>query len=317
MKDHPSKLISSRAFAYFLQLAETLNYTKTAQLLGITQPALTQQIKKLEGKLEANLFYTVGKQLHLTKAGLIMKETVESIYDVLLEATERIHDENSSTRGKITIGISASVEDKVFTKFITEYFKEYPGIAVTLFMVGRKEVWEFLEKNRIDIAILYLPTGVLLKHKDFASRNIIHDELLFLHHHEELSEKTSITFNEALAFPWVSYPKSYFVSQVIQAAFEKRGLTLPESVAHFTKPDQMFRFSNETGINTALPRSFFQAHQGEGILRAIPFEPPIQLELAFVYRKEKIDVPRIKHFFDKFDQYVNNENYISRLKNKE
>lgn len=313
MKDQPSSIISSRAFAYFLQLADTLNYTKTASLLGISQPALTQQIKKLEKKLETTLFATNGKQLHLTEAGQIMRDAVENIYDILIDAAEKIHDENLSTTGKITIGISASVEDKVMTEFITNYYKQYPDITVTLLMVGRKEVWEFLESNRIDIAVLYLPKEVLSKWRDYESINIIEDELLFLHHNQALEKLQRISYEAALAFPWVTYPKSYFVSQVIQSAFADQSLPKPEGVAHFTKPDQMFRFSNETGINTALPRSFFQAHRQEGQLEAIPFDPPIAMDLSFVYRKEKLEIPRISHFLKEFMSYVSTEDYISRL----
>lgn len=315
MKENPNKIISSRAFAYFLQLADTLNYTKTAQLLGISQPALTQQIKKLETNINAQLFQTIGKQLCLTEAGVIMRDSIESIYDILTEATEKIHDENLSTRGKITIGISASVEDRVFTNFITDYFKKYPDIEVTLFMVGRKEVWEYLERNKIDIAILYLPTDVLNKWKGYESVNIIKDELLFIHHNAELDKKKAITYHEAQRYPWVTYPKNYFVSHVIQKAFEKEEIRRPESVANFTKPQQMFRFSNETGVNTALPRSFFQAHEREGEFHALPFEPPICMDLSFVYRKEKLNVPRISHFLKVFQDYTVETPYIERLKN--
>lgn len=314
MKDNPNKMISARAYAYFLQLADTLNYTKTAQLLGISQPALTQQIKKLETSLDAPLFQTIGKQLCLTEAGVIMRESIETIYDVLTEASEKIHDENLSTRGKITIGISASVEDRVFTNFITDYFKQYPDVEVTLFMVGRKEVWDYLEKNKIDIAILYLPTDVLNKWKGYESVNIIHDELLFIHHNPELTKKKSISYHEAQRFPWVTYPKNYFVSHVIQTAFEREEVTRPTSVAQFTKPQQMFRFSNETSVNTALPRSFFKAHQEEGELRALPFNPPIAMDLSFVYRKEKLNVPRVSHFLKVFQEYVEEQSYLDRLK---
>ncbi len=48
MKTKQENIFSSKTLSYFLQLAETMNYTQAAQLLGITQPALTQQIKKLE-----------------------------------------------------------------------------------------------------------------------------------------------------------------------------------------------------------------------------------------------------------------------------
>lgn len=48
MKSKQESIFSSKTLTYFLQLSETMNYTQAAQILGITQPALTQQIKKLE-----------------------------------------------------------------------------------------------------------------------------------------------------------------------------------------------------------------------------------------------------------------------------
>lgn len=56
----------SKALDYFLQIVETRNYTKAATILGISQPALTQQIKKIEKKVGAPLFYSSGRKLYLT-----------------------------------------------------------------------------------------------------------------------------------------------------------------------------------------------------------------------------------------------------------
>ncbi len=62
MKTKQESIFSSKTLTYFLQLTETMNYTQAAQILGITQPALTQQIKKLERTVGARLFYSVGKK---------------------------------------------------------------------------------------------------------------------------------------------------------------------------------------------------------------------------------------------------------------
>ena len=62
MKTKQENIFSSKTLSYFLQLAETMSYTQAAQILGITQPALTQQIKKLERTVGAPLFYSVGKK---------------------------------------------------------------------------------------------------------------------------------------------------------------------------------------------------------------------------------------------------------------
>ncbi len=61
MKTTQENIFASKTLSYFLQLSETMNYTQAAQILGITQPALTQQIKKLERTMGTELFYSVGK----------------------------------------------------------------------------------------------------------------------------------------------------------------------------------------------------------------------------------------------------------------
>ncbi len=315
MKDQLSKQFPSRSFFYFLQLAETLNYTQSAQILGITQPALTQQIKKLEKSVDAELFYMLGKQLHLTEAGKTLQKAVEEVHEVLLEAKETIQKDKSDISGKITIGISASIEDKVFTDFIIHYYQLFPNIEITLFMVNRKEVWYSLEKGKIDLAILYVPEQLIKNWGSYETKCILKDELLFLHHNQEFCGKETISYEETLSKPWVTYPPSYFVAQVISNAFKKQQVKLPDSIAHLTKPNQMFKFSNETESYTALPRSFFQAHECEGMLEALPFNPAIDMELSFVFRKEKKNTPRIEHFFTNFERYLQDEDYISRLKN--
>ncbi len=55
-------ILSAKSLRYFLQLVSTMNYTQAAEILGITQPALTQQIKKLEHAIGAPLFGQAGKK---------------------------------------------------------------------------------------------------------------------------------------------------------------------------------------------------------------------------------------------------------------
>lgn len=105
MKTKQENIFSSKTLSYFLQLAETMSYTQAAQILGITQPALTQQIKKLERTVGAPLFYSVGKKLHLSDAGYTMLDATHQIYETLNQATDEIQMSTSATQGEINIGI--------------------------------------------------------------------------------------------------------------------------------------------------------------------------------------------------------------------
>src|SRR5699024_4552752 len=75
IKTNTDAVLSAKSLRYFLQLIDNMSYTQAAQILGITQPVLTQQIKKIERAVGAPLFGQMGKKLYLTDAGLKMEET--------------------------------------------------------------------------------------------------------------------------------------------------------------------------------------------------------------------------------------------------
>ncbi|KRN54321.1 LysR family transcriptional regulator [Carnobacterium divergens] len=317
MKTKSDNIFSSKTLNYFLQLAETMNYTQAAQLLGITQPALTQQIKKLERIAGAPLFYSVGKKLHLSDAGKTMLRTTHEVYDILNAATDEIQQTTSATIGKIRIGLLSSIEDKVFTNFIIDYYHENPDVEVTLLMLSRKEIWGKLENNKIDLAIMYLPDESIKNWKPYKSKKIMEEEILFLHHDEALSKKKKIKMKDTTGNRWVTYPESYYMNEVIKESYKNQLADLPEVAGQYTTPSQLYKFSNATECYTALPNSYVKAHEREAELQAIPFDPAIKFKMAFVYRSDKDQIPRIENFLSSFDAHLIESDYNSRLKSED
>lgn len=313
MKSKQESIFSSKTLTYFLQLSETMNYTQAAQILGITQPALTQQIKKLERTVGARLFYSVGKKLRLTDAGYTMLDATHKIYDVLNDAADEIQQSTSATQGDINVGILASVEDSVFEDFTIQSYRENPDVKITLHMLTRKEIWDKLENNQIDLAIMYLPDESIKNWKPYESKRIISDDLLFIHHDEKLSKKKRIKFADTPSRPWTTYPTNYYLNHVMREAYKNAMVDLPVSVSQFTTPQQLLRFSTQTGAYTALPNSFVVGQGPQENTWTARFEPNIRFELAFVFRSGKDRIPRIGHFLAQFDQYLKTKDYLSRL----
>lgn len=313
MKTKQDSIFSSKTLSYFLQLAENMNYTQAAQLLGITQPALTQQIKKLERAVGAPLFYSVGKKLHLSDAGRTMLAATHDIYDTLNQATDEIQQASNANSGTIKIGLLASVEDSAFTGFISDYYLKNQDVEVVFLNMTRHEIWEHLENNQIDLAVMYLPDDTIKNWKPYESRKIVDEQLLFLHHSDKLANRKRVHFRDTVAQPWVTYPENYFLSHFLKEAYKNQLVDYPEVVAQFTTPYQITQFLNRTGVNTALPNSFYQAHQEQIHAHAVAFEPAVSFELAFVFRKGKDQIPRISQFLAAFDTYLSEEDYLSRV----
>ncbi|GAY72971.1 LysR family transcriptional regulator [Lentilactobacillus kosonis] len=321
MKTTQENIFSSKTLTYFLQLSETMNYTQAAQILGITQPALTQQIKKLERTVGTNLFYSVGKKLKMSDAGYIMLKATHEIYDILNQATDEIQQATSSTNGEINLGILASIETKVFEQFALELYKENPDLVINFHMLTRKEIWESLENNKIDLAIMYLPDESIKNWKPYSSQKIISDDLWLIHHNEKNASKKKIKLKDANDRGWVVYPTEYYLSIAIKEIFKNNMVDAPKVKARFTMPEQILTFAVNAGLNTALPKSYMlnvdlEKLKEQGLYTA-ELEPNVDFDLEFVYRKNKNEIPRIGRFLDKFNAYPEEKDYISRLTEKE
>ncbi|MCC7667078.1 LysR family transcriptional regulator [Liquorilactobacillus satsumensis] len=316
MKTKQDSIFSSKTLTYFLQLAETMSYTQAAQILGITQPALTQQIKKLERTVGAPLFYSVGKKLHLSDAGYTMLDATHQIYETLNEAADEIQQSTSALHGEIHLGILASIEDRVFSQFAVEYYMAHRSIKITFHMLTRKEIWELLENNEIDLAIMYLPDESIKNWKPYQSKLILTEDLLFLHNRPEFFKKKNIRLRDTTGNDWVTYPPGYYLHSTMLEAYKNSMIDPPSSVAYFAKPGQIFEFARATDVYTALPASFVRAHNATAAgtkLHVAHFEPAIKFDLAFVFRKGKNQIPRIANFLKEFDDYLTKQDYNSRL----
>ncbi|GKS80406.1 LysR family transcriptional regulator [Ligilactobacillus pabuli] len=314
MKTQHESIFSSKTLTYFLQLAETMSYTQAAQILGITQPALTQQIKKLEKNVGAPLFYSVGKKLHLSDAGYTMLDATHQIYETLNRATDEVQQATSPDLGEINVGILASIDTGVFFDFVVKFYERHPNVKLTIYSLTRKEIWEGLENNQLDLAIMYLPDGSIKNWKQYEIKTILAENLLFVHHNEKLKKRRKVKLKDTLNRPWVGYPLDFYVNNQLHEAFRNENIDSPDFAARFTQPEQLLQFAKKTDTYTALPDSFVASRQKEaaGLYQA-QFEPAINFEMSFVYRKGKSEIPRITNFFQEFDQYLIDKDYISRL----
>ena len=180
-------------------------------------------------------------------------------------------------------------------------------------MLTRKEIWDRLENNRIDLAIMYLPDDSIKNWKPYRSKKIITEDLLFIHNDEKMAKRKKIRLKDTLNNVWVTYPREYYLDQVLRENYKNAMVDLPNAVARFTTPDQIYQFSAETGAYTALPNSYIIAKGADSNLHAAQFEPGIKFDLAFVFRKDKDEIPRVGRLLDAFDSYLEADDYISRL----
>lgn len=115
----------------------------------------------------------------MSDAGYTMLDATHQIYETLNRAADEIQQSTSAVQGDISVGILASVEDHVFTQFAIEYYKQHSDVKIIYHMLTRKEIWELLESNSIDLAVMYLPDDSIKNWKPYESKKIIEENLIF------------------------------------------------------------------------------------------------------------------------------------------
>jgi len=309
------RVFSSKALNYFDELTKNMSYTKTAQLLGITQPALTQQLKKIERVVGAPLFYSVGKKIYLTDAGTSLLKATHQMFDLINNVTDQIQQESSEKSGTISIGLLSTAESIVIEDFIVEYNRINPNVVIDLNLLTRKELWDNIQNNRIDMAIMYLPDKNIKSWKIYKSKKIISDNLLLIHNNEKFSKRNAISYKDAISKPWATYLHTYYFSELLRERFRDALIDSPQVVARFSSPYQLLKFAQESeDVYTVLPLSFCIAHKSMVKLYQTPLEPAISSDLSFVYREDKEKIPRIQEFLSEWDNFLDNASYIDRLK---
>lgn len=146
-----------RHFRYFIAVAELLNFTKAAARLRVAQPALSRQIRDLEGELGVPLFERNSRFVRLTDAG---EGFLIDARDVLLRAdaaARTVHAFAVGERGEVRVGYAPSLTVEVLPQALCAFEKHCPSVRVTLRDLSGQEMLLGLREGRLDASLTVEP----------------------------------------------------------------------------------------------------------------------------------------------------------------
>ncbi len=152
--------LTLRQLKVFESVARHLNYTRAAEELFLTQPAVSMQVKQLEESLGVALFEQLGKRIHLTEAGrevLAYARTVTQQLDELESVLNRI---KGLSGGKLRISVATTANYFIPTLLGT-FSRRYPEMTVSLDVTNREALLRQLSENTVDLVIMGQPPSSL------------------------------------------------------------------------------------------------------------------------------------------------------------
>ena len=148
--------ITFRQIEVFNAVARLKNYTRAAEDLHLSQPAVSMQIKQLEENIGLPLLEQVGKTIHLTDAGKHMYDYGRNIIDLLDEADEVFEAIKGVERGELSISVATTASHFV-TRLLAEFTKQHAGITISLDITNRESLFRQLDNNEPDLVIMGQP----------------------------------------------------------------------------------------------------------------------------------------------------------------
>ncbi|MDE5566246.1 MAG: LysR family transcriptional regulator, partial [Anaeroplasmataceae bacterium] len=172
-----------------ISVCETKNFTKTASLLNLTQPAVSQHIKSLESELGIKLFLRSEKSLQLTQEGAIVLKYAKRIKTLYASIITAIEDEKRNIKS-LAVGVTPTAENNIISEVLAKFAAEKGNAHIRIISDTIKNLYDKLKTYEIDIAIL---EGSIVD-KDFNSILLDTDYLvLAVSNDNPLSKKSMVT----------------------------------------------------------------------------------------------------------------------------
>lgn len=163
-----------KQFKYVLTINEAGTISKAAEELDISQPSLSQYVKKIESQLDVELFDRTNGNCRLTDAGRVYVNTARQILSLERQMQNSFIDIKDNKIGSLRIGTTPFRSVSMMPSIVSKFMKKYPGIYIDVIEQGTQELKESAERGEFDLCIVNLPVDKRV----FEIESIMEEELV-------------------------------------------------------------------------------------------------------------------------------------------
>jgi len=278
--------MADRRLQVFHAVAKHLSFTKAAEALFMTQPAVTFQIRQLEEHFDTRLFDRAHGRIALTAAGQVALEYAEKILGMSAELDTRLKEMSGQVAGPLLIGASTTIAEFMLPQVLGEFKSRYPGVVPRLFVANSEAVQARIAERTLDLGFIegesHLPSLVT----DTCSE----DELQVVCAPSHPLAKAGTVAPKALTeHAYISREPGSGTREVIDHYLQKAGVS-PDTlqvVMELGSPEALKGLA-ATGLGFAIMSRATVAKETQlGQLVRIPLAPRLTRRLSVVYPKER------------------------------
>jgi LysR family transcriptional regulator, transcriptional activator of the cysJI operon len=242
MEDHKLKV--------FCTVAETKSFSKTSEIIHLTQPAVSLQIQAIEEKYETKLFDRSSSTVTLTPAGETLYKYAKEILALYASAEKTIGKQTGILKGCITIGAGSNIGNYILPSIITEFKSLHPKVKIYLIVGNTKRVIELLGAGNINLGLV---EGDAVKQK-IITKKLLSDELsLIVSPEHSWVKKKEVSIADLIKEPFILREAGSGTRQMIEKILGRHGVTINDmKISSILGSTEAIKDAVENGLGVSI-----------------------------------------------------------------
>jgi len=298
--------MSDRRLKVFHTVAGVLSFTRAAEILHMTQPAVTHQIRQLEEEFNARLFDRTNNRINLTAAGEQALEYASQILSLYEEMQDSVKTLTGHTAGLVTIGASTTIAEYMLPGLLGDFRRHFPDVQIRLRVANTDAVVAMVADNSVDLGVVEGEVDNQLLRVEHCQQ----DELqVVLPPSHPLSSKRVIHPTELAGHPFIYREDGSGTRSVIERYFTDNGLDENALNRPFELGStEAIKGAVQAGMGiTIVSKATVSKELELNQLVALPLDPPLLRPFYFVRQRQKFRTHLIDDLFQFARSYLEQE----------
>jgi len=278
--------MSDRRLQVFYTVAKLLSFTKAAETLHMTQPAVTFQVRQLEDHFNTRLFDRTHNRILLTDAGQKVYFYAEKIFELNSEMEHSLRALSEDTSGTLSIGGSTTIAQYTFPTLLKGFREKYPDLSIRICEANTDGIVAKVESSMIDLGIVEAP----VLNQDLDVEVFRADELVLITHPEhDLAKKKFVNPTDFKDLPFITREEGSGTKSVIFDYFAKHNIDKNNlNVCMELGNSESVKGAVETGIGVSiLSKTSIEKELELKRLSYVPLNPKLTRNFYFVKKRHK------------------------------
>jgi len=283
----------------FHEVAKHRSFSKAAEELFISQPAVTKRIKELECRVGMGLIQRRRDGFALTDAGKILFKYAQKISYHFMQIENVLGDLQKDHHGLLRIGTTESYSKCLMPRLLSGFQTSFPLMKIALDVGNSEEIEKSLLFYKNDLGLI----GVTKRNSRFESIPFLKEELvLIVSPGHPLVKKQTVSLKEIEGYPFIIRAKGSTTRKVLLEAFRALGIQ-PSLLIEVGSSEFIKQWVSEGKGVSIIAKRIVEDEGENGFVKTIPLLEKLCLEVAFLYLKEERSNPAIKTFI----RYIENK----------